>query len=145
MRLRQRIPARKALVLTLCLTTAMVVAVTTAIGGDRSDTATPYRFAGAVENGRGAPAHLIITGEGFRFLFFDALSQGRPSERYKLCLGRPGKSPVRCWQRNARFGLGRVAYGGMLPSDVPFGVLDARWSVNARIVAIWRFRYVKGD
>jgi hypothetical protein len=145
MRLRQKIPAREVLVLTLCLSIAMVVAVTTAVGGQQSATPTPYRFAGAVENNRGAPAHRIMAGDGFWFLFFDALSQGRASERYKLCLAPPGRSPVRCWQRNARFGFGRVAYAGTLPSNVPFGVLDARWFVNGRVVATWRFRYLRGS
>src|SRR6266536_623359 len=144
MRLRQKIPARTVLVLTLCLTIAKVVAVTTAVGGGQSKAPPPYRYAGVVENGRGAPAHQITTGNGFRFLFFDALSQGRRSKRYKLCLGPPGKSPVRCWRRNARFGLGRLVYPGMLPSNVPFGVLAARWFVNGQIVATWQFYYVRG-
>jgi hypothetical protein len=140
--MRRKVPARVALMLALCLATGMVVAVTTAVGGERSNTS--YRYAGVVENGRGAPAHQFARGDGFRFLFFDALSQGRRSERYKLCLNPPGKPPARCWHSNARFGLGRIAYGGLLPSNVPFGVLTARWFVSGRVVAAWRFYYVRG-
>jgi hypothetical protein len=143
MGLRQKVPARAASVLVLLLATAMVVAVTAAPGGGRSDVSR-YQYAGVVENGRGAPAHQIATGEGFRFVFFDALSQGRPSERYRICLGPAGKDPVRCWSRTARFGLGRLAYPAMLPSNVRFGLLKARWLVNGRVVATWPFFYIRG-
>ena len=143
MRLRHNIQARAVLVLALLFMTAMLVAVTTAIGGGRSDFAR-FRYAGVVENGRGAPAHQITTGDGFRFVFFDALSQGRRSERYKLCVNPPGKPSAKCWRGNARYGLGRIAYPALLPSNVPFGVLTARWFVNGRVVAAWGFYYVRG-
>src|SRR2546429_3914167 len=104
MRLRQKVPRRMAVVLPLSLMTTLVVVVTTAVGGRGSDFAR-FRYAGVVENGRGAPAHQIATGDGFRFVFFDALSQGRRSSRYKICLGPAGKAPARCWSRTARYGL----------------------------------------
>jgi hypothetical protein len=143
MRLRQKVPRRVAVVLPLSLMTALVVVVTTAVGGRGSDFAR-FRYAGVVENGRGAPAHQIATGDGFRFVFFDALSQGRRSGRYKICLGPAGKAPTRCWSRTARYGLGRLVYTAMLPSNVPFGLLKARWLVNGRVVATWPFFYIRG-
>jgi hypothetical protein len=143
MRLRQNIPARGVLFLAVSLVMALVVAVATAVGGGGSDFAR-FRYAGVVENGRGAPAHQVTTGDGFRLLFFDVLSQGRRSERYKVCLGRAGKSPAWCSRRTARFGFGRVVFPATLPSKVPFGVLMARWFVNDRTVATWPFFHVRG-
>jgi hypothetical protein len=144
MRLPQKVRARAASVLVLLVATAMVVAVTAALGGARSDLLPRYQYAGVVENDRGAPAHWIAAGDGFRFVFFDALSQGLRSERYKICVGRAGKAPVRCWSRTARYGLGRLVYTVKLPSNVPFGQLRARWLVNGRVVAIWPFLYIRG-
>ena len=143
MRLGQKLVVRKAWALVLLLPMAMVVAVAAARGGERSDISL-YRYAGVVENGRGAPAHQIAVGESFRFLFFDALSQGRPSERYRICVGPTGKAPVRCWRRTARYGFGRLTYPAMLPSNVRFGLLSARWLVNGRAVATWPFFYIRG-
>lgn len=144
MRLPQNVRARAAWTLVLLVATALIVAVTAALGGERSDVAR-YRYAGVVENGRGAPAHRIAAGDGFRFVFFDALSQGRRSERYRICIGPAGKAPVRCWSRTARFGLGRLAYPAILPSNVPFGQLRARWLVSGRVVATWPFLYIRGE
>jgi hypothetical protein len=143
MRLR-RVPARAILVLAVLFVAALVLAVAVAIGGDRSGALASYRYAGVMENGRGAPAHYLAIGDGFRLLFFDALSQGRRSERYKVCLGPPGKPAVRCWQRTARYGVGRVILGDRLPLQVSYGALMARWSIGDRIVTTWPFLYVRG-
>jgi hypothetical protein len=143
MRLRKAL-ARAILVLAVSLTAALVLAVTIAIGGKRFDVSARYRYAGVAENGRGAPAHYIATGDGFRFLFFDARSQGRRSERYTLCLGAAGKPPARCWRRTAGYGLGRVVFPARLPPELTYGALTARWLIGTRIVATWSFLYVPG-
>jgi hypothetical protein len=143
MRLR-KVSARAILVLAVLLMAALVLAVTVAIGGERSSAVARYRYAGVIENGRGAPAHYLAIGDGFRMLFFDALSQGRRSERYSVCLGPPGKPPVRCWQRTARYGLSRVMLGDRLPPQVSYGAVTARWLIGNRIVATWPFLYVRG-
>lgn len=143
MRLRQTVPARAAFVLALAFTAAMVVAVTTAVGGGRSDVPARYRYAGVVENGRGAPAHHIASGDGFRLVFFDALSQGRRWERYRVCLGPTGKSAVRCWSRRARYGLSRLVLP-VAPPQVTFGPTTASWLIGGRVVAKWSFLYVRG-
>ena len=103
-----------------------------------------YRYAGVVENGRGAPTHYIAAGDGIRFRFFDALSQGRPSESYRLCVGPPRKASLRCWNRTAKFGLDELAFSFTLPRDVPLGALTARWLFAGRVVASWPFLYVRG-
>ena len=144
MRLRQNLPARGVLLLALSLMSATLVAVTTALGGEQSGIASRYRYAGVIENGRGAPSHRLAIGDGFRFLFFDALSQGRRSERYKVCLGRPGKPAVRCWRRTARYGLDRVFVGAALPPEVSYGQITARWLIGNRPVTTWTFLYVRG-
>jgi hypothetical protein len=103
-----------------------------------------YRYAGVVADGRGIPMHYIRRGRGIVFYFSDALSQGRKSESYRLCVGRPGKTPDRCWSRTARYGVGKVTFSFTLPSDVPLGALTARWLVAGDAVAIWPFFYVQG-
>jgi hypothetical protein len=143
MRLR-KVVLRAFVTIALTITAALALAVTIAVGGGRSDVPAPYRYAGVVENGRRAPAHYIATGDGFRFYFFDALSQGRRSERYRVCVGPAGKAATRCWSRTARFGLGRVAFPVALPPNFQFGPLVARWFIGSRIVATWPFLYVRG-
>ncbi len=51
-----------------------------------------YRYAGVVESGRGIPTRYVRKGEGIIFYSFDAISQGRKSEPYQLCVGPPGKA-----------------------------------------------------
>jgi hypothetical protein len=144
MRLRQNAPARSTLVLAVLLMAALVLAVKVAIGGERSSGVASYRYAGVIQNGRGAPAHYLAIGDGFRLLFFDALSQGRRSQRYRVCLGPPGKPAVRCWRRTARYGLSRVILGDRLPPEVSYGAVTARWWIGDRIVTTWPFLYVRG-
>jgi hypothetical protein len=103
-----------------------------------------YRYAGVVAEGRGIPTHYVRRGEGLVLYFFDALSLGRKSTPYRLCVGPSGKTPTRCWNRKARFGVGKVAFSFTLPSDVPLGALTAHWLVEGRTVAIWPFLYVRG-
>lgn len=104
-----------------------------------------YRYAGVVADGRGIPTHYLTRGGGAVFYFFDALSQGRKSTLYRLCVGPPGKAPVRCWNRKTRYGVGKVAFSFTLPANVPLGELIARWLVGDRAVANWRFVYVRGE
>jgi hypothetical protein len=134
--------ARWLLAFLVLLTVAMALVVTIALAGERSNVPTRYRYAGVVENARGAPSHHIAMGDGFRFVFFDSLSQGRRSERYRLCLGPAGKSAIQCWSRTARYGLGRVAFPATLPPKVALGPLTARWLIGSRTVATWPFLYV---
>jgi len=143
MRLAQNLPARAVLLLGLVLTSVMALTVATAIGGERSGIPAHYRYAGVVETGRGAPAHQVASGDGIKFVFFDALSQGRPSERYRVCLSQAGK-PLRCWSRVARFGLGRLVFPIKLPSEVTYGAATARWFFGSRVVATWPFLYARG-
>jgi hypothetical protein len=143
MRLRQ-VPPRAILVFALLLMAALVLAVKIATGGQRSRAVGSYRYAGVIENGRGAPAHYLAIGDGFHLLFFDALSQGRRSERYRVCLGRPGKPALRCWRRTARYGLDRLILGDRLPPEVSYGAVTARWVIGDRIVTTWPFLYVRG-
>lgn len=144
MRRLRRVPARAILALAVLFMAALVLAVTVAIGGDRPSVVASYRFAGVMENGRGAPTHYAAIGDGFRLLFFDALSQGRRSEGYKVCLGPPGKPAVRCWRRTLRYGLSRVILGDRLPREVAYGAVTARWMIGDRIVTAWPFLYVRG-
>jgi hypothetical protein len=104
-----------------------------------------YRYAGVVENGRGIPTHHIKKGEGIVFYFFDSFARGRKSETYQLCVGRSGKTDVRCWQRTARYGVGKVRFSFVLPSGVPLGALTARWVVAGHTVASWQFYYAQGE
>ena len=143
MRLRQNLPARAVLFFGLSLTSALVVAVTTAVGGERSGIPARYRYAGVVETGRGAPAHQVASGDGIKFVFFDALSQGRGSERYRVCLSQAGNR-VRCWRGTARYGLGRLVFPIKLPSEVMYGAVTARWFIGSRVVATWPFLYARG-
>lgn len=128
----------------MSLAVTMVLAIETASAAGRADPLR-YRYAGVVENGRGIPTHYLTRGGGIVFYFFDALSQGRKSESYRLCVGPPGKVPARCWNRTARYGVGRVAFSFTLPSDVPLGALTARWLVAGRTVASWPFLYVRSE
>ena len=124
---------------------AALLAIASALAGARaSERPSDYRYTGAVETGLGIPAHLARAGEGFTFSFFDALSVGRRSESYTVCVGRPGKAPVKCWKRTARFGVGKLILGQALPSKIPLGALTVRWSVKGRTVAKWRLLYVHG-
>jgi hypothetical protein len=124
----------------------VVFAIATAFAGARAIYQTAdYRYTGAVENGSGIPTHLARAGQGFAFSFFDALSLGRRSEPYMVCVGRAGKRPVKCWKRNARFGVGKLVLGQALPSRVPYGALTVRWSMEGRIVAKWRLLHVRGE
>ena len=104
-----------------------------------------FRYAGVVADGRGIPTHYLTRGGGAVFYFFDALSRGRKSTSYQLCIGPPAKAPVRCWNRRARYGVGRVAFSFTLPINVPLGELIALWRVRDRAVASWRFLYVRGE
>lgn len=142
--LRRKVILRVLSTLAVLLAVAMLLAVTLALAGARSNVPARYRYAGVVENGRGAPAHYIATGDGFRFYFFDSLSQGRRSRSYRLCIGRPHKAPLRCWKRTARYGVGKVSFSFTLPREVPLGVLTARWLSGNRSVATWPFLYVRG-
>jgi hypothetical protein len=121
-------------------------AIATAFAGTRAiDQTADYRYTGAVENGSGIPTHLARAGQGFAFSFFDALSLGRRSVPYMVCVGRAGKGPVKCWKRTARFGVGKLFLGQTLPPRVPYGALTVRWSLEGRIVAKWRLLYVRGE
>jgi hypothetical protein len=141
--MRHKPGARTLCALAMSITVAMGGAAI-AIAGERSDPSVGYRYAGVVENGRGAPAHYIVRGDGVRLIFFDAQSQGIRSRRYAVCLGPAGKSATRCWNRTARYGLGRLIFSATLPPEVPFGALTARWTIENRTVATWRFLHVIG-
>ena len=129
------------------ITASALVAVAMAIGrGDpRASAPASYRYAGVVENGRGAPAHYIARGEAFKFVFFDYQAQGLRRKRYRLCVGRPGRPPAKCWSRTARFGLGRLRFSFVLPREVQVGPVTARWFVGGRPVAVWSFFYAIGE
>ena len=104
-------------------------------------TAPVYRYAGVVENARGIPTHYVRKGEGIVFYFFDAISQGRKSEPYQLCVGPPGKAASRCWKQTAKYGVGKLSFAFTLPDGVPLRELTARWLVGGRTVARWAFFY----
>jgi hypothetical protein len=142
--LRPRTSHRTRPTLAAFLAVTMVLAIETASSAVRTDPLR-YRYAGVVADGRGIPTHYVKRGGGIVFHFFDALSQGRKSESYRLCVGPPGKAPVRCWNRKARYGVGKVAFSFILPSDIPLGALTARWLVAGRTVANWPFLYVRGE
>jgi hypothetical protein len=142
--LRPRTSHRTRPTLTVFLAVTMVLAIETASSAVRTDPLR-YRYAGVVVDGRGIPTHYVKRGGGIAFHFFDALSQGRKSESYRLCVGPPGKAPVRCWNRKARYGVGKVAFSFTLPSDIPLGAVTARWLVAGRTVASWPFLYVRGE
>jgi hypothetical protein len=136
---------RRRTILCALVASAALLAIASALAGARAGEQTrSYRYTGVAENGRGAPTHLAWAGEGFAFSFYDALSRGRPSEPYKVCVGRSGKAPVKCWNRSARFGVGRLNLGQTLPSKVPFGELTVRWSLGGRPVARWVLLYARG-
>lgn len=126
------------------LAVPMLLAIEAATAGVGSEQA-QYRYAGVVEDGRGIPTHSIITGRGIIFSFFDSLSQGQKSEPYRLCVGRPSKAATRCWNKTARFGVGKVSFSFTLPPGIPLGELTARWLVAGSTVARWAFIYVRGD
>ena len=129
------------------VTATALAAVAMAIGRGPGNASIParYRYAGVVENSRGVPAHYIARGEAFNFVFFDYEAQGFRRKPYRLCLGRPGQAPARCWSRTARFGLGRLRFSFVLPRDVPLGLLTARWLVGGERVAVWPFVYARGE
>jgi hypothetical protein len=116
-----------------------VAAVTASVGSEPAR----YRYAGVVEDARGIPTHTITRGGGIVFSFFDALSQGRKSVPYQVCVGPPGKAAARCWKRTARYGVGKLSFSAVLPPDVPLGELTARWLVAGRPVALWAFLYAR--
>lgn len=123
---------------------AALLAIASALAeAGASERVSDYRYTGAVENGLGIPIRLGNAGEGFAFTFFDALSRGRPSKPYKVCVGRPGKAPAKCWKRSARFGVGKLNVGQALPQNVPFGELTVRWSVRGTTVARWAILYAR--
>jgi hypothetical protein len=124
------------------LAVPMSLAIEAAIAGAGSNPA-QYRYAGVVEDARGIPTHTITRGGGIVFSFFDALSLGRKSETYQLCVGRPGKAASRCWKKTARYGVGKVTFSAVLPPAVPLGELTARWLIAGRPVALWAFLYVR--
>lgn len=138
MRLREVAP-RALLTLVALLSAAMLVAVMIARASGRASVPVLYRYAGVVENGRGAPAHYIARLDGFQFFFFDAASQGRRFERYRLCIGPPRQRAIRCWSRAAQYGIGKMRFSVTLPSSVPVGPLTARWLIAGRTVATWPF------
>ena len=124
---------------------AGLLAIASAFAGAREEQRAPnYRYAGAVVNGRGVPTHFGAVGEGVVFSFFDALSRGRPSEPYKVCVSHRGrKNPVKCWRRTARFGVGKLNLGQALPQRVPYGELTVRWSAGGKTVASWALLYAR--
>jgi hypothetical protein len=134
---------RTLLTVVASLATTMVLAIETASSAV-GENPLRYRYAGVVADSRGTPMHYIRRGGGIVFYFSDALSLGRKSESYRLCVGRPGKTPNRCWSRTARYGVGKVTFSFTLPSDVPLGALTARWLVAGHAVASWPFFYVQG-
>jgi hypothetical protein len=142
--LRSRTSRRTHLTVVVSLAVTMLLTIATASAAVRADPLR-YRYAGVVEDGRGVPTHYVKRGGGVIFYFFDALSQGRKSTSYRLCVGPPGKPPTRCWDRTARYGVGKVSFSFTLPSDIPLGALTARWLVAGRTVASWRFLYVRGE
>jgi hypothetical protein len=142
--LRSRTSRRTHLTVVVSFAVTMLLLIATASAAVRADPLR-YRYAGVVEDGRGVPTHYVKRGGGVIFYFFDALSQGRKSTSYRLCVGPPGKPPTRCWDRTARYGVGKVSFSFTLPSDIPLGALTARWLVAGRTVASWRFLYVRGE
>jgi hypothetical protein len=136
---------RRVTILSVLVASVALLAIASALAGARAnEQASDYRYTGVVENGRGAPTHLAWSGEGFTFSFYDALSRGRPSEPYTVCVGRPGKASVKCWKRSARFGVGKLNLGRTLPGTVPFGELTVRWSLSGRTVTKWVLLYARG-
>jgi hypothetical protein len=131
------------LLIVIVLLAATTLLIQDGYAGRRVNVAGPNQYAGVVENARGAPAHYIGTGDGIALVFFDAFGQGRKSEPYRACIGRPGKAPVRCWNRTAAYGVGKISFPGTLPREIPTGALAARWLVAGRTVASWQFFYVR--
>lgn len=142
--LRLRTSDRTRFALALCLALTMLSAVAAASAAVRADPFR-YRYAGVVADGRGAPTHYVRRGDGISFSFSDALAWGRKSEPYQLCVGPAGQAPARCWNRKARYGIGKLVFLFALPRVVPLGSLTARWLVAGRTVAIWPFLYVRGE
>jgi hypothetical protein len=137
-------PVRKVVLFALSSLVALL-AITTALAGDRAYVPDRYRYTGVVANGLGIPTHYAAAGEGFRFHFFDSLSRGRRSVPYTVCVGQPGKAPARCWSRVAKYGVGRFDLSATLPQNVPLGPLTARWLLAGSSVAIWPFFYGRGS
>jgi hypothetical protein len=135
-----RAPLSVLLMLVALLAVAMLLAIQPA-SARLGANAPVYRYAGVVENGRGIPTHYVKKGEGIIFYFFDAISQGRKSEPYQLCVGPPGKAATRCWKQTAKYGVGKLSFSFTLPAGVPLGELTARWLVAGRTVARWAFFY----
>jgi hypothetical protein len=142
--LRLRTSDRTRFTLALCLAATALAMVGHASADVRADPPR-YRYAGVVADGRGAPAHYVRRGDGISFLFSDALSHGRRTRAYQLCVGLAGKAPARCWNRKARYGIGKVVFPFTLPRVVPLGLLTARWLVAGRIVVTWPFLYGRGE
>jgi hypothetical protein len=137
---------RRRKILWVLVGVASLCAITSALAGARAtDQPADYRYAGVVETGANIPTHLARAGQGFVFSFFDALSLGRRSEPYTVCIGPAGKAPVKCWNRSARFGVGKLVLGQTLPRKVPYGALTIRWSVQGHLVAKWRLLHVRGE
>lgn len=127
--------------LTVVALLAVAMSAVQAASARVSANAPNYRYAGVVETGRGIPTHYVRKGEGIIFYFFDAISQGRKSQPYQLCVGPPGKAASRCWKQTAKYGVGKVSFSFTLPDGVPLGDLTARWLVGGRTVARWAFFY----
>ena len=127
--------------LTVVALLAVAMSAVQAASARVSANAPNYRYAGVVETGRGIPTHYVRKGEGLIFYFFDAISQGRKSQPYQLCVGPPGKAASRCWKQTAKYGVGKVSFSFTLPDGVPLGDLTARWLVGGRTVARWAFFY----
>ena len=135
-----RTPLSVLLMLVALLAVAMLLAIQPA-SARLGANAPAYRYAGVVESGRGIPTRYVRKGEGIIFYFFDAMSQGRKSEPYQLCVGPRGKAASRCWKQTAKYGVGKVSFSFTLPHGVPLGELTARWLVGGRTVARWAFFY----
>jgi len=98
-----------------------------------------FRFTGYVEGVGSGPGHAFFVGDGLQLAFRD---DSRAHTLYRVCWSKAG-APRRCWtRRTGRAGLTSKVFAAA-PSNP--GVYAARWYVNGRSVATWRFYVRLGD
>jgi hypothetical protein len=118
---------------------SLAVGALIAVSGAIASVPAKYRYTGVVGPIAFPAARYFAEGGGLRFTFIDSAPPVR-GLRYRVCVFKHA-SVVQCWNRRLR---ARNSKDGFSVGDFTrprFGELVARWYVNGRVVATWRFYY----